>query len=486
MLHPLKVEAVAWASGQVYLLAAFWTVLAVWIYVRSIDDSGSSRVPGRMLAAAFYLCSILSKAVGFGLPLVLLMLDYYPLRRHKKRPPRELWLEKLPFFGISALGVGISIWARGHEHDLHSLAQLGIWDRAARVGTSLSIYARHLLEFSSLSPFYPELPLPAPLTATAVMGLVGGSILLLGAFLLRRSIPSLLVSWVACLLFLAPHLGFVPTGRVAAADRYTYLASLALAPVIAQGVIAVMAAGLRRRAAVVAIGGLVTAVLASATFRQVGHWRNSVTLWQRALAVAEEKTAELYFNVARSLQIAGRTGEAVEMLKESLRVDPEYKNSLLNLSAIHLAERRHAEAVSPLEQLLRLYPQEAAAHSNLGLALAGVGRLRDAESHFLEAVELDPGRPDFAANLARFYLHVGQAEAGLSALLRFKASGKREMAVDLLTAKALIRSGRVERARAELDESVAFWDGRGTPTIGLRCLRSAAQTGALEDIDQCR
>jgi len=361
-LHPLRVEAVTWASCQPYLLATTFALLATLAYLRVADGGRSRR--WWLATVGLYLAAVLAKAEALPLPLAWLVLDVYPLRRlggpvgwFRGPRVRRVWAEKLPFLA-AAVGAAIAaVAARAQEHQLASLEMTGVGPRLAHAAAAVWLYLGKTLAPWTLSPFYPRPPelargLAAPLYASAAVAAIGVTVLLVR---FARRVPALCAAWIAYLVFLLPHAGLVRIGNQLGADRYTYLSSIGFAAAIAGGLgwLARGAAQARRRALVgsVAAAALVLAVLAA---RQTDVWDNSESLWS--------------FTYERSGAASGHVAN--------------------NWGAVLIGQRRYVEAVEVLSRAVELSPRNSKAFHNLGLALTGTGADAAAATALAEAARL--------------------------------------------------------------------------------------------------
>jgi tetratricopeptide (TPR) repeat protein len=386
-VHPLRVEAVAWATARRDVLAALFTLLAALAYLRAAAGVRAGAARRGWLAAAVlaFAASLLSKAQGMTLPLVLLVLDAYPLGRLRVRA--DLWralVEKLPFVVLaSAAGAVASIGAQ--QVMQRSLAQHGILARAAQAAYGLVFYLAKTLVPVGLSPVYPlgrgvEPAAPVYAASLAVVGAVTVAVIAL-----RPRFPWALAAWASYVVVLLPVLGFAQAGPQLAADRYTYLATIPLA--------ALVTAGLRRadgwavRAAVAAV----VVVLALATARQTTVWHDSDALWSHAIAVdpanfvaytnrgklrelrgdasgaGADYTAAIeanrgnflaYYSRGRLRQTAGDVAGAIADYSAAIALRPGYLEPYNNRAAARLAQDDIAGAEADLATALRLAPPE--------------------------------------------------------------------------------------------------------------------------------
>ena len=419
-LHPLRVESVAWITERRDLVSGFFYLLTVlcWLVMLERADGARRRWYGAALGA--YGLALLSKSIVISLPLVLLVLDVYPLRRLSRRT----LLEKVPFLALAlVLAVLTAVSFRS------ALSPLEYYGPAARVGMvaySLVFYAWKTVVPADLSPVY-ELPWrvsildPAFLAATLVA--LAAFAALIAA---RRWWPAGLAAAIAYALALAPVSGLVQAGPQLVADRYSYLATLGLALLIGGGLMAVMARdaagelrpGLARL--VVGVVGAWLVILSALTVSQVLVWHDDRSLWEHALAIdpdcgrcnkgfaryqatsgaAEARLRRILAVNARDADARTRLGallvqqrryvEAETELRTALRDVPDSADALSYLGMALFESGRPAEAVPVLERAVSLAPSAALPHFGLGRALQMLGRDRDVEPHLVALEQVEP------------------------------------------------------------------------------------------------
>src|SRR5207247_2909925 len=241
-IHPLRVESVAWVTERRDVLSGLFYLSAILVYLRACERGARGR-GWYWLSVALFGCALLSKSMVVNLPVVLLILDVYPLRRLGgsigwwSAPARRVYGEKIPFVLLAAAASAIAVMAQSSVHAAVSLAQLSALDRLAVAAYGLSFYLWKTIVPLNLSPLY-ELRPPVNPGATPFI-LSYGVILAITAIILalRRRVPGLLAAWVVYVVVLLPVLGIVQSGPQIAADRYTYLAGLGWAILAGAGLL---------------------------------------------------------------------------------------------------------------------------------------------------------------------------------------------------------------------------------------------------------
>jgi len=408
-IHPLHVESVAWVAERKDVLSGLFFMLTLWAYARyaqkrSKVESRESRAqavpvldprPWTLdygLALLFFALGLMSKPMLVTLPFVILLLDWWPLRRFSPSPPDgqssipgRLVLEKLPFLALSMASSAATIMVQ--KRAISSLVQIPMGIRTVNAIVS---YVRYLLKM-----FWPvnlAIPYPHPgywpfvhLCLSAAL-IVWASLAVMRA---GRRFPFLVTGWFWYLGMLIPVIGLVQVGMQSMADRYTYL------PLVGMFILLVWGAGeafQRWRVPVAVIWGLAIMVLtacAARTMDQVKYWRNNETLFRHAIAVTKYNDIA-YSNLAAALVAKGEFDEAVVWMRESLSVTSDKPVAHYNLGNIFVSQNRPAEAVIEYNQALRLKPDFPEAHNNLAGALLMQGHRDAAVQHYEEALRLDP------------------------------------------------------------------------------------------------
>lgn len=384
-IHPLHVESVAWITERKDVLALFFCLLALLAYERHARAGGWRWFPWVVICHAL---AVMAKPLAVTLPCVMLLLDAWPLHRWKTW--RRTLLEKVPLFLITALACWLTILCQQAAKALASSDQFPLPMRLANAVTSYGTYLRRLLWPDDLAVVYPypsEIP-PGVLAASLVIfGLT------LAAVLLRKKLPALAVGWLWFLGTLVPMIGIVQAGGSKMADRYAYFTFIGL---YLAGVWMVVA--LVRKLPALRIPVTLTAaawiiLLLSLSIRQIGFWKDSQHLFERAVAVTETPYLA-YNNLGLALRDAGHTREAEEAFKASLTIRPRYAEARNNLGIFYATQGRPLEARTLLDQVVASEPEHSIGWHNLGKVHAQLGDNSRAEICFNRAIEL---RPELAA-----------------------------------------------------------------------------------------
>jgi len=414
-VHPLRVESVAWVAERKDVLSGFFGLLSLVFYARYAQGQlGKDREPKRgafyWLALLFYLLGLLSKPMLVTWPFVMLLLDYWPLRRFERSTAWSLVREKLPFFALATLTSIVTFAVQKGGGALAAGENLPL---GARSGNALISYCRYLGKMfwpMDLAVFYPHpgyWPLATGLLAGALIS--GISLLLLAQ---RRRFPFLLIGWLWFLGMLVPVIGLVQMGEQAMGDRYTYIPSLGVLILAVWGAYE-LTRRWRYHGMVLSVAGSVAIVLCMAlTQQQLGHWQDSEALFRHALEVTENNYLA-HFNLGMALDEKGQTDEAIRQYQEAIRLKPDYDYAYNNLG-IALGEKGQTdEAIRQFQKAIRLNPDYATLHYNLGNFLYKRGRTDEAIEHYQEAVELEPDLAQAHYNLGIALYKKGQADEAI-------------------------------------------------------------------------
>ena len=389
-IHPLHVESVAWIAERKDVLSAVFFMVILLLYV------WYSREPNawRYLAVAMaFVCGLMSKPMLVTVPVILLLLDYWPLRRSE----RLMWLvlEKLPLFGLSIASSIITLLVQ--RPTISSLAGLPLRTRIPNAIVSVALYLWQLIWPTKLAVFYPYPQVPY--NAWLVIGCAAGIVVMtVATILLRKHSPYLLVGWLWYLVMLVPVLGIVQVGLQSHADRYTYLPLIGV--FIAGTWLTVdLTRHLSYQRFVVSAGGVVVMLLLTAcSYQQVGYWRDSISLWNRALSVtANNDVAHLC--LAEALLQRGKLHEAIAHSQAAIDIRPENAGALGRIPVV-LTDKQTQAAIELWETRLKANDNDTAAHNSLGVVLIQSGDPRGAIKQWEQTLAIKPDDGNAENNLA--------------------------------------------------------------------------------------
>jgi hypothetical protein len=421
-IHPLHVESVAWVTERKDVLSTLFMLLAMLAYVayirkreeagegfgpepRTAKDRQSSKSTAPtglyLVAVTAFALGLLAKPMLVTLPILLLLLDYWPLGRfpetrhptHNTKPVIFLIVEKIPLFALAAASCAMTIRAQSAGGAVTSLGLLPIGVRLANAAVSSVTYIGRMFWPANLAMFYPHpnRSLPEWQTALSVAVLVAITALVI---VLRKRAPYLLVGWLWYVITLIPVSGIVQVGEIGMADRYTYVPLIGLFVMVVWGV-ADLAASKPVVARALAVAGAIAVVaLAVCAHHQAGYWRNSIILWERTIEVTRRNpVAES--NLADAFVKLKNYDRALPHLKRAVELRPNYANAHFGLGFVLSQKGQWAEAARHFRVAAESCPENANYHANLGVALANSGHADEGTAELQKAVEMEPGNPQF-------------------------------------------------------------------------------------------
>jgi tetratricopeptide (TPR) repeat protein len=414
--HPLHVQSVAWAAERKDVLStAFWflTLLAYHAYARALKNRSrpgglqtAAALPAQTtkwygLALALFALGLMAKPMLVTLPFTLLVLDFWPLKRLRlpgsslevlESPGlsfSRLVLEKWPFFLLSAAASVVTFLAQRAE----AVVALERHPLSDRIGNALCSYSGYLLQTvwpANLAIIYP-LPKHVPWGCVALSAVF---LVAVSAYVWRQrgSRPHLLSGWCWYLGTLVPVIGLVQVGGQAMADRYTYVPLIG----IFWAVVIELRQWFDRRRYLsrygIPLAGFIMAACLVLSFKELRYWKDSETLFERAVAVTRDN-AVAHSNLGVAHEQEGRKTKAMREYREALRINPDMGQAHNNLASLLEGLGQHEEALVHYREALRLKPGAWQAYANFAACLTSMGRLEEAAGPYESALRLAPGDP---------------------------------------------------------------------------------------------
>ncbi len=453
LVHPLDAESVAWVAERKNVLSTLFWFLTLLSY------AAYARAPaiGRYGWVALWLAmGLMSKPMLVTVPVILFLLDLWPLRRPE--PVTRLVLEKMPLLGLSIISSVITVLVQRGGGAMAGLESMPLMMRLENAPVSLILYLKRMVWPTDLAFFYPHPKGAHPLW---LVGVSAASVALISIAALSRAgrrRPYLAVGWFWYLITLLPVIGIIQVGRQAMADRYTYVpligVYLALTWWVSQALTdrpasetPALGAAERlirphRRAILCVTASALLLAISAAGRAHVSTWRNSLSLYGQAVRVTENNYLAHYnlanalfaegrmeeaikhyqetiriksmyypaahFNFGYLLSRQGRADEAIEQYRLTIQMVPDHKTAHNNLGKLLYQKGEVAEARGHFEEALRIQPENAEAHNNLGNVLAVEGNLSDAERHYREALRIQPSQTDAHFNLGNALARQGR------------------------------------------------------------------------------
>ena len=367
-IHPMRVESVAWIAERKDVLSGVFFMLTLGAYLRYARMPILSRYVTMSILLA---CGLMSKATFVTVPLVLLLLDYWPLQRASDfHAWRRMIIEKIPLFALSAAASVATVFAQ--TVTMASLEQLPLLPRLKNAAVSLIAYLRQMFWPTDLAVFYPhphdQLNIWIVLMAAALIIAIT-----LVAIVVRQKHPAVFVGWFWYLVLLAPVIGIVQAGLQARADRFTYLPHIGITMLLTWTCADLTQRWRNRRVVLTSIATFAIVVSIILAYQQTTYWRDSVTLWERALAVTSNNQTA-HQNLAAALWTKGRIAES--------------------------NQHARAAAIVHARTTLKDYPYDVPTHNDLGVLLVQSGDVHAGIEQWETSLQIDPDDGNAQNNLA--------------------------------------------------------------------------------------
>lgn len=425
--HPLHVESVAWIAERKDVLSTFFWLLAMGCYVRYARTKRSLNYWASFL---LFTLGLMAKPMLVTFAAVLLLLDFWPLKRLSRQALTALLIEKLPFLTVALVSSVVTLLVQ-KKVAIVMLDQLSLPLRVANAITSYIGYLGKTFWPTKLVFFYPH-PLTHPSYEVILSGLAL-VVMTAGAWLLRHRGPYLLFGWLWYLGTLVPVIGLVQVGSQEMADRYTYVPLIGIFVSLVWCVSDSLARLKSRRVATASLTTVAIVACAVVTSQQIPFWKDSVTLFSHALALTSKNlvaninigaaymqrgdnalalqhylaalqikpdNAKAQYNLGVALASLGRTDEAVKHYRIALRIDPSYAKSLKALGDTLLERGKVSEAVLHYKSLLQVDPANTAVHLILGNTLFAAGDTDGGIEHLRAVTKIEPDNFEAQLNLA--------------------------------------------------------------------------------------
>jgi protein O-mannosyl-transferase len=392
-IHPLRVESVAWISERKDVLSGIFFMLTLLAYLRYVRGQSWQRMA---VVAVCFAFGLMSKPMLVTTPIVLLLLDYWPLDRFRKQGLWKLILEKVPLVILAVGSCAATLIAQ--QVAIGSTESLPL---ASRIDNALVTYVNYLRQMFwpvDLVPFYTH-----PEWRLATWEIIGAIILLAGItaamFLLRRKLPFLLVGWLWYIIMLLPVIGIIQVGLQARADRYTYLPQIGVIIAVVWAIRDLTSLWRGRTVVLVPASLAVIGVLSFLSYRQATHWHDTESLWSYTLNRSPENDVALT-GLAMVEVARGQTDNAITHCRHALALREGNATAHYGLALALSQQRKIDEAIDHWQRSLEIQPDNINARNYLGAALAEIGRTPEAIEQWHQTLAFDPDNGNAANNLA--------------------------------------------------------------------------------------
>jgi protein O-mannosyl-transferase len=481
-VHPMHVESVAWIAERKDVLSAFFCILTFHAYISYVHRPQRYRY---WMVFAFFALGLMSKPMLVTLPLILLLLDFWPLRRAQiEAGQKDRWrlivVEKIPLFALSVASSIVTIIVQWQGGAVSSLKTIPLGARIANALVSYATYIVKMLWPADLVAFYPYKPSLLWLVGCSLLALVAATFM---AFRLARNHPYVLMGWLWYLITLLPVIGLLQVGDQAMADRYTYLPFIGLF-IIAAWSVPPLLDRLRYRNIVLFSATVVLICLLTAAARsQVRYWESDFALWTHAVEKEGPNNYIAHTQLGSALAERGDLTSAIKQYKEALRNNADSNEVLIKqgLALAYFKQGRIDEALSYYNEIIRINPRYAPAYINRGVVFRTIGKPEQAIEDFRTALKINPDEAEARYDLGYLLADNGRTDEAI-------ANFNEALRINPKYAQACNRLGNALALRGKLDEAIAqytkaisiksdFWDAR--VNLGIALMKQGRDVEAL-------
>lgn len=443
--HPIHVESIAWITERKDVLSTFFLMLFLYTYIQYTKKENFVRY---LAALFFFILGLMSKPMLVTVPIVLILLDYWPLGRFGKANRLRLFLEKLPFLSFSLMVSAITIFFQTKTGALVSFDSISIINRIENAVSSYIDYLVKLFLPINLAVVYPYeqyfsfwevfIKFVIFITITTLF------------FRLHKKHPYLIVGWLWYVISLVPVIGIFQSGAQSHADRFVYIPFIGIYIILSWGTPHFLQILKTPRVISTIVFFLILPVLSTMTWFQIAYWKNSNTLYAHTLSVTEnnwlihtnygkileeqgkEKDANVHFeeamnidpessvhhlNFANNLYRLGKIGEAEEHYKMAITVGNDKESTAKannRLAFIYQIQKKNSAAIKHYKEALRINPTQVKTLNNLAILQAQTGDFSNAALNFNKALELSPQNEETLNNLGLLSIRTGNINKGIT------------------------------------------------------------------------
>ncbi len=405
-LHPLHVESVAWIAERKDVLSTFFFMLTLMAYNRYVMQPGLRRY---LLVFITFAMGLMTKPMLVTLPFVLVLLDYWPLRRNlnnnsvstsdntsHKLSSLRLIIEKIPFMVLSIASCIVTLYVQNAGDAVSDLQSVRFILRIENAILAYSWYIEKTIIPLNLTVFYPFTSNMAMWKIIVATLLLGGISLIV--YLKKNSSPFLVLGWLWFVCTLVPVIGLVKVGSQAMADRYSYIPIIGLFIMMTWSISQIILHFRCNKIIVTCTAVVVLMILSVLSWQQTCYWKNSITLYEHTLKYTHDNHIA-HNNMGAALETEGKLKEATNHYGEAIRIKPYITKYHDNLGFILMRQGKFEESVVQFLETLKREPNNAMAHYNVGLSLAKLTRLDEAENQYNMALKLEPNNDTFHDSL---------------------------------------------------------------------------------------
>jgi len=465
-LHPLHVESVAWLAERKDVLSTLFWMLTMWAYAGYVTQKETVAAGDRfpflryLLVIVMFALGLMAKPMLVTLPFVLLLMDYWPLRRVDRGISMgqtragaywRLIREKWALFALTAISCVVTLVVQNRTGAVAPFERMSIGPRFYNAAISYTKYIGRTFWPRHMAPFYPY-------SQRFLLWQVAGAAILLicisvAAYRLRRRYPYGAVGWAWFIGTLVPVIGIVQVGAQALADRYTYVPLIGTFIIIAWGVPELIAGWRYRRSVLMVAACASIGALMVCTRLQASLWRDSVTLFTHTLDVTSDN-GTIHNNMGAALVRRGRLDEAIPHYLEAIRINPGDHRALNNMGSLLSRQGKFDEAIEWLSASLQIDPRFTPALNNMGAALLKQNKMADALQYLSEAVRLDPDYVDAHYNLGLALVRTGRFDEAIGCFSEAIRLNPQFVKAYVNMGGALAEQGKLDTAFERFSEAV--------------------------------
>src|SRR5438876_6588550 len=392
-IRPLRVESVAWIAERKDALSGTFFMLTLIAYAAYTRKRSLGRY---VKMSILFACGLMSKPMLITTPVILLLLDYWPLNRFTKSTGSKLVIEKVPLFMLSVGSCVATLWAQNFA--LGSTQFLPLKWRIINALFSYFEYLRQMFWPVDLIPFYvhPENRLAPWRLLVAVIVLIALTAI---AFIRRRKNPYLIVGWLWYLVMLIPVIGIVQVGLQGHADRYTYLPQIGLGIALVWLIWDLTKSWRQQKIVLSGASAFVVGALSILSWKQTTHWRDTETLWRHTLAVTPDSDVA-HAGLGGILFVRGQIDESIDHYESALRLRDGNVAAHFGLGRALATKQKIDSAIFHFQKALSIQPDYIAASNDLGVLFASKGEIKEAIAAWQQSLSFDPENADAANNIA--------------------------------------------------------------------------------------
>ena len=468
-LHPIHVESVAWISERKDVLSTFFWMLTMLAYHWYVMNKTISRY---LLVALLFGLGLMAKPMLVTLPFVLLLLDFWPLKRNElafrltstdSQPEQNMWpninlhgalqliLEKTPLIVMAIIASSETFYAQSVGGAVNSLGQVHMAMRVQNAITSYVAYLWKMIWPMHLAVFYPY---PWHFNnAVVALCLIFLTIVTFIVLIAGKRMPYLATGWLWYLGTLVPVLGIIKVGSQAMADRYAYIPLIGIFVMVVWGLRDIFYRWSYGKAALGSLALIILALLTWATSIQVATWKNSEILFSHALAVTGDNYLA-HDNLGVALFDRGDVDGAIKHYRESIRLRRNYVNAQCNLGVALAKKKQYAEAFTHYRECLRIKPGYSEAYYNMGVALTDLGRKDEAVKQYTEVLKNYPRHENAHRNLGLLLAEKGNFDEAIAHYYKALYANPDNVGTRINLADSLLKQGSIEEAMIQVEEAL--------------------------------